>query len=75
MERFQSVDHITFSYKYGSFLKLEEMMEFRERLHGSRVRSGGEDDAIDRHRVCAFCGDEISLAGRSRFTGERNLVG
>jgi N-terminal acetyltransferase B complex non-catalytic subunit len=32
---FQSVDHLTFSYKFGSFLKIEEFVEFRERLNNS----------------------------------------
>ncbi|KAJ9597152.1 hypothetical protein L9F63_026958, partial [Diploptera punctata] len=30
-----SVDHLTFSYKFGSFLKIEEFVEFRERLNNS----------------------------------------
>lgn len=30
-----SIDHLTFSYKFGSFLKLEEFMDFRERLNNS----------------------------------------
>lgn len=30
-----SSDHITFSYKYGSFIKLDEFMDFRERLNNS----------------------------------------
>jgi hypothetical protein len=32
---FQSADHLTFSYKFGSFLKIEEFVEFRERLNNS----------------------------------------
>ncbi|KAJ8921252.1 hypothetical protein NQ315_013724 [Exocentrus adspersus] len=30
-----SSDHLTFSYKFGSFLKLDEFMDFRERLNNS----------------------------------------
>ncbi|XP_046385897.1 N-alpha-acetyltransferase 25, NatB auxiliary subunit [Ischnura elegans] len=30
-----SVDHLTFSYKFGSFLTIEEFVEFRERLDNS----------------------------------------
>lgn len=30
-----SIDHLTFTYKFGSFLKLEEFMDFRERLNNS----------------------------------------
>ncbi|XP_018335486.1 phagocyte signaling-impaired protein isoform X2 [Agrilus planipennis] len=30
-----SSDHLTFSYKFGSFIKLEEFMDFRERLNNS----------------------------------------
>lgn len=30
-----SIDHLTFSYKFGSFHKLEEFMNFRERLNNS----------------------------------------
>nr|CAD7589516.1 unnamed protein product [Timema genevievae] len=30
-----SVDHMTFSYKYGSFIKIEEFIQFRERLNNS----------------------------------------
>ncbi|KAF4526862.1 hypothetical protein B566_EDAN013916 [Ephemera danica] len=30
-----SVDHLTFSYKFGSFLKISEFVEFRDRLHRS----------------------------------------
>ncbi|XP_021913632.1 N-alpha-acetyltransferase 25, NatB auxiliary subunit isoform X3 [Zootermopsis nevadensis] len=30
-----SADHLTFSYKFGSFLKIEEFVEFRERLKNS----------------------------------------
>lgn len=31
----QSSDHLTFSYKFGSFLKLGEFMDFRERVNNS----------------------------------------
>ncbi|XP_065334806.1 N-alpha-acetyltransferase 25, NatB auxiliary subunit isoform X1 [Cloeon dipterum] len=31
----QSLDHLTYSYKYGSFLKISEFVEFRDRLHNS----------------------------------------
>ncbi|CAG9862424.1 unnamed protein product [Phyllotreta striolata] len=30
-----SSDHLTFSYKFGSFTKIEEFMDFRERLNNS----------------------------------------
>ncbi|XP_059486390.1 N-alpha-acetyltransferase 25, NatB auxiliary subunit [Neocloeon triangulifer] len=30
-----SLDHLTYSYKYGSFLKISEFVEFRDRLHHS----------------------------------------
>ncbi|XP_060533516.1 phagocyte signaling-impaired protein [Cylas formicarius] len=30
-----STDHLTFSYKFGSFTKLEEFMDFREKLNNS----------------------------------------
>ncbi|KAG5875825.1 hypothetical protein JTB14_017256 [Gonioctena quinquepunctata] len=30
-----SSDHLTFSYKFGSFIKLEEFMDFRERMNNS----------------------------------------
>ncbi|KAJ8975262.1 hypothetical protein NQ317_008828 [Molorchus minor] len=30
-----SSDHLTFSYKFGSFIKLDEFMDFRERLNNS----------------------------------------
>ncbi|XP_050315955.1 phagocyte signaling-impaired protein [Anthonomus grandis grandis] len=30
-----STDHLTFSYKFGSFMKLEEFMDFREKLNNS----------------------------------------
>lgn len=32
---FQSLDHLTYSYKFGSFLKISEFVEFRDRLHSS----------------------------------------
>lgn len=31
----ESADHLTFSYKYGSFLKISEFVEFRDRLNNS----------------------------------------
>lgn len=31
----QSSDHLTFSYKFGTFMKLDEFMDFRERLNNS----------------------------------------
>ncbi|XP_028138711.2 phagocyte signaling-impaired protein [Diabrotica virgifera virgifera] len=30
-----SSDHLTFSYKFGSFMKIDEFMDFRERLNNS----------------------------------------
>ncbi|XP_030755223.1 phagocyte signaling-impaired protein [Sitophilus oryzae] len=30
-----STDHLTFSYKFGSFMKLDEFMDFREKLNNS----------------------------------------
>ncbi|XP_074040327.1 phagocyte signaling impaired [Leptinotarsa decemlineata] len=30
-----SSDHLTFSYKFGSFIKLDEFMDFRERMNNS----------------------------------------
>lgn len=32
---FQSIDHLTFSYKFGSFIKLDEFMDFREKMNNS----------------------------------------
>lgn len=32
---FQSTDYLTLSYKFGSFIKLDEFMDFRERLRNS----------------------------------------
>lgn len=31
----QSADHLTFAYKYGSFVKIQEFVELRERLEKS----------------------------------------
>ncbi|KAJ8873530.1 hypothetical protein PR048_024348 [Dryococelus australis] len=31
----QGVDHLTYSYKFGSFMKLHEFIEFQERLNNS----------------------------------------
>lgn len=31
----QSADHLAFSYKFGSFLKISEFVEFRDRLNNS----------------------------------------
>ncbi|XP_044739206.1 phagocyte signaling-impaired protein [Chrysoperla carnea] len=33
-----TADYLTFSYKFGSFLKLEELLDFRERLNNSSHR-------------------------------------
>lgn len=33
--QFQSTDYLTLSYKFGSFIKLDEFMDFRERLRNS----------------------------------------
>ena len=33
--KFQSADHLTFAYKYGSFLKIREFVDLRERLDKS----------------------------------------
>lgn len=35
INNFKSSDHLTFSYKFGSFIKLDEFMDFRERLNNS----------------------------------------
>lgn len=32
---FQSADHLTYAYKFGSFLKIQEFVELRERLENS----------------------------------------
>ncbi|ERL95051.1 hypothetical protein D910_12321 [Dendroctonus ponderosae] len=31
----ESIDHLTFSYKFGSFIKLDEFMDFREKMNNS----------------------------------------
>lgn len=33
--QYQSADHLTFAYKYGSFAKIQEFVELRERLENS----------------------------------------
>lgn len=51
---FQSVDHLTFSYKFGTFMKLDELMDWRERLHNSLY-----------HAWCSVEGTHLALLGAS----------